>query len=110
MRIIPYFESPDFEATRSFYTGVLGLREGNFGGDHIGFADGQAQVVFGRAGTAQASMGVDLGSVEAVDAAHAEALQRGHEIVYGPVTEPWGVYRFFVRDPGGTVVSVLAHA
>ncbi|MEA2167912.1 MAG: hypothetical protein QOF76_1212, partial [Solirubrobacteraceae bacterium] len=79
MRIIPYFESGDFEATRAFYTGVLGLREGEFGGEHIGFADGQAQVVFGRTGEMGADMGVDVGSPEAVDAAHAEAVERGHE-------------------------------
>jgi hypothetical protein len=25
------------------------------------------------------------------------------------VDEPWGDYRFFVRDPHGVVISVLAH-
>jgi catechol 2,3-dioxygenase-like lactoylglutathione lyase family enzyme len=54
-------------------------------------------------------MGVDVGTREAVDAAHAEAVAARHEIVYGPVDEPWGVRRFFVRDPHGIVVSVLAH-
>jgi catechol 2,3-dioxygenase-like lactoylglutathione lyase family enzyme len=49
-RIIPYHESPDFEATRTFYTGVLGLEEGNFGGGYIGFGSGQAQVVFAPPG------------------------------------------------------------
>ena len=28
---------------------------------------------------------------------------------YGPVDEPWGVRRFFVRGPDGVVLSVLAH-
>ena len=72
-RIMPYHESSDFDATRTFYTRVLGLEEGSFGGDHIGFGSGPAQVVF------------------------------------GPVDEPWGVRRFFVRDPNGVVLSVLAH-
>jgi uncharacterized glyoxalase superfamily protein PhnB len=54
-------------------------------------------------------MGVDVGSRGAVDAAHAEAVQAGHEVIYGPVDEPWGVRRFFVRDPHGVVISVLAH-
>jgi hypothetical protein len=30
-------------------------------------------------------------------------------VVYGPADEPWGIRRFFVRDPSGTVISVLAH-
>jgi catechol 2,3-dioxygenase-like lactoylglutathione lyase family enzyme len=110
-RIMPYHESPDFEATRAFYTGVLGLEEGSFGGGYIGFGSGQAQVLFAAPGAQSVlpDMGVDVGSREAVDAAHAEALRAGHEVIYGPVEEPWGVRRFFVRDPQGIVISVLAH-
>ena len=110
-RIMPYHESSDFEATRAFYTGVLGLEEGNFGGGYIGFGSDQAQVLFAAPGTAPVlpAMGVDVGSRDAVDAAHTEAVRAGHEVVYGPVDEPWGVRRFFVRDPNGVVLSVLAH-
>ena len=110
-RIMPYYMSPDLDATRAFYTTVLGLEEGTFGGGYVGFRSGQAQVVFapptGEAVTPQ--MGVDVESRDAVDAAHAEAERAGHAVLYGPVDEPWGVYRFFVRDPQGLVVSVLAH-
>ena len=110
-RIMPYHESPDFEATRTFYTRVLGLEEGRFGGGYIGFGSGQAQVVFAPPGVKPVlpDMGVDVDSREAVDAAHAEAVRAGHDVLYGPVDEPWGVRRFFVRDPHGVVISVLAH-
>jgi catechol 2,3-dioxygenase-like lactoylglutathione lyase family enzyme len=110
-RIMPYYESPDFEATRVFYTRVLGLEEGTFGGGYIGFGSGQAQVLFAPPDVEPPlpDMGVDVGSREAVDTAHAEAVSAGHEVVYGPVDEPWGVRRFFVRDPQGVVISVLAH-
>jgi catechol 2,3-dioxygenase-like lactoylglutathione lyase family enzyme len=110
-RIIPYRESADPEATRTFYTRVLGLQEGNFGGGYFGFGSGQAQVVFAPPGVEPAlpDIGVDVGSHKAVDAAHAEAVEAGHEVLYGPVDEPWGVRRFFVRDPNGVVLSVLAH-
>jgi catechol 2,3-dioxygenase-like lactoylglutathione lyase family enzyme len=110
-RIMPYFESADLEATRVFYTRVLGLEEGSFGGAYVGFGSGPAQVLFAPPGTEPVlpDMGVDVGSREAVDAAHAEAVRAGHEVIYGPVDEPWGVHRFFVRDPQGVVVSVLAH-
>jgi len=30
-------------------------------------------------------------------------------IEYGPADEPWGVRRFFVRDPFGKLVNILAH-
>jgi catechol 2,3-dioxygenase-like lactoylglutathione lyase family enzyme len=29
---------------------------------------------------------------------------------YGPADEPWGVRRFFIRDPFGRLVNILAHA
>ena len=42
-----------------------------------------------------------------------EALRRvrsgGFTITYGPADEPWGVRRFFVRDPFGTLVNVVSH-
>src|SRR5919107_1138297 len=110
-RIMPYHASSDFEATRAFYSGVLGLEEGGFGGGYIGFGSGPAQVLFAPPGEAPVlpDMGVDVESREAVDAAHAAAVGAGHEVIYGPVDEPWGVRRFFVRDPHGVVISVLAH-
>ena len=108
---MPYHESRDFTATRAFYARVLGLEESSFGGGYIGFGSGQAQVLFAPPDVQPVlpDMGVDVGSRGAVDAAYTEAVHGGHEVIYGPVEEPWGVRRFFVRDPNGVVVSVLAH-
>lgn len=43
----------------------------------------------------------------------AEALSRveafGADIEYGPVDEPWGVRRFYVRDPAGNLLNILQH-
>ena len=109
-RIMPYHESQDFEATRTLLHAGARLGGGHFGGGYIGFGSGQAQVVFAPPGVEPVlpDMGVDVDSREAVDAAHAEAVQAGHEVLYGPVDEPWAVRRFFVRDPHGVVISVLA--
>ena len=30
-------------------------------------------------------------------------------IEYGPVSEPWGVRRFYVRDPFNKLINVLQH-
>ena len=42
-----------------------------------------------------------------------EALRRmragGFAIEYGPADEPWGVRRFYVRDPFGKLVNILVH-
>jgi uncharacterized glyoxalase superfamily protein PhnB len=44
-----------------------------------------------------------------VDAVHAKAVERGFEIAYALRNEEWGVRRFMLRDPNGTVVNVLSH-
>lgn len=31
------------------------------------------------------------------------------KIEYGPASEPWGVRRFYVRDPFGKLINVLQH-
>ena len=48
--------------------------------------------------------------VDDVDRIYARATSAGYDIVYGLTDEPWGVRRFFVRDPCGTVVNILSHA
>ena len=47
--------------------------------------------------------------VDDVDAAHARALERGLEIAYPLRDEEWGVWRFMLREPSGTIVNVLSH-
>jgi catechol 2,3-dioxygenase-like lactoylglutathione lyase family enzyme len=47
--------------------------------------------------------------VEDVDAAYADVQARGLEIVRPIADEPWGVRRFFVREPSGSVVNVAGH-
>jgi catechol 2,3-dioxygenase-like lactoylglutathione lyase family enzyme len=47
--------------------------------------------------------------VEDVDAVHARAVERGLEIAYALRDEEWGVRRFMLREPSGTMVNVLSH-
>ena len=37
------------------------------------------------------------------------ARERGYESVHQLTTEEWGVRRFFVRAPAGTVVNIVQH-
>ncbi len=48
--------------------------------------------------------------VDDVDAVHDRALSMGLKIDYPITDEPWGVRRFFVRDPAGTVLNILSHS
>ena len=47
--------------------------------------------------------------VDDLDAALSRMREAGIKIVYGPAKEPWGVRRFFVRDPFGKLVNLLVH-
>ena len=48
--------------------------------------------------------------VDDVDALYAAAQARGCAIAYPLTDEPWGVRRFYLRDPAGTLINVLAHS
>jgi uncharacterized glyoxalase superfamily protein PhnB len=47
--------------------------------------------------------------VDDVDAVHARAVESGLEIAYALRDEEWGVRRFMLREPSGTMVNVLSH-
>lgn len=112
-RIVAYAQGKNLPASQAFYTGVLGL-EVVMDDPVLGLAspiNPSAQVIIPPPGMEEPapSFGLDLGDPAAVDAAHATALERGLRVVYPIRDEPWGVRRFFVEDPGGTVINVLAH-
>jgi len=112
-RIHPYVESADPEVARRFYVGMFGLKVAM---EHpvVGLSSPQvpsAQLIITPRGTAtpRADFGIDVGDGTAVDVAHQQARAMGMRIVYPLTNEPWGVRRFFVEDPDGHVVNVLAH-
>lgn len=55
-----------------------------------------------------AAPGISVG-VPDVDAVHAKAVEQGLEIAYELRDEPWGVRRFMLREPSGTIVNVVSH-
>ena len=44
-----------------------------------------------------------------VDTVHASAVEQGLEIAYSLRDEQWGVRRFMLREPSGTLVNVVSH-
>ena len=48
--------------------------------------------------------------VDDIDAAHTRATSLNCDIPYPLTQEPWGVRRFYIRDPAGTLINVLAHS
>jgi predicted enzyme related to lactoylglutathione lyase len=111
-RIVPDFSSPDPAASRAFYEGVLGLEVAMDLGWITTFAspgNPTAQLsVLQQDASADVQADVSI-EVDDVDAAHAAAVRLGCEIVHPLTNEPWGVRRFFVREPTGRVLNILAH-
>ncbi len=60
----------------------------------------------GGSGAPVPDLSIDVNDVDVV---HARAIALEAEIVYPLTDEPWGVRRFFLRDPAGKVVNVLTH-
>ena len=60
----------------------------------------------GGSGTSVPDLSVE---VDDLDDALNKFKKGGFAVEYGPVIEPWGVRRFFVRDPLGLLVNVLSH-
>jgi predicted enzyme related to lactoylglutathione lyase len=111
-RIVPNIPADDPSASRDFYEGVLGLDQVMDLGWIVTFAapggSGAQVSVMAEDATAPVRPDVSI-EVDDVDAAHAAAVRMGCEVVHPLTDEPWGVRRFFVRDPNGRVINVLAH-
>jgi catechol 2,3-dioxygenase-like lactoylglutathione lyase family enzyme len=65
----------------------------------------------GRSAVARFSRGVRYVSIEVddVDKIYQRAKSAGLEVTYGIVDEPWGVRRFYLRDPFGRILNTLSH-
>lgn len=111
-RIVANIETPDIAAAKRFYQDVLGLDLLMDMGwiATYGSQDGMTiQVSFmaqGGSGTPVPDLSIE---VDDIDEALASMRRAGFAIEYGPADEPWGVRRFFVRDPFGRLVNILSH-
>jgi catechol 2,3-dioxygenase-like lactoylglutathione lyase family enzyme len=112
-RIVSNIAATDMAAAKRFYHDALGL-------DVIMDLGWIATYGSPRQMTVQISIACTGGSgapvpdlsieVDDLDAA-LDAMRAGKfPIEYGPVEEPWGVRRFYVRDPFGKLVNILAHS
>ena len=111
-RIVPDVKSKDLGASRQFYVDVLGLEVAMDMGSVVTLVspiNPTAQVSLMRADDSSAILPQISIEVEDVDDVHSRAMFLGLEIVYPLTNEPWGVRRFFVTDPDGTIVNVMCH-
>jgi catechol 2,3-dioxygenase-like lactoylglutathione lyase family enzyme len=111
-RIVPNINSADPPASKPFYEKVLGLNTAMDMGWIITFASPSnptAQVSVVASDTRDEPHADISVEVADVDACHAAAQLHRYSIVYPLTDEPWGVRRFFVRDPNGVIINVVSH-
>ena len=109
-RAVPNIKSERPAETRDFFVDLLGFEVAM----DIGWvvtvaspANPAVQVnVIGNGDMAAGGISVEVPDVDAV---HARAQERGLEIAYSLRDEEWGVRRFMLREPSGTLVNVVSH-
>ena len=111
-RIVTNFATSDVSKARSFYADVLGLEVAMDLGWIVTFAS-PAQMapqlsvaIEGGSGTPVPDISIEVDNLDEIER---RVREEGLVIEYGPTTEPWGVRRFYVRDPMGRLVNILTH-
>jgi uncharacterized glyoxalase superfamily protein PhnB len=109
-RTVPNIRSSRPAETRDFFVDLLGFEIAMDMGWVTTVAsptNPSAQVtIVGNDDMAAPGISVEVADVDAV---HAKAVERGLEIAYPLRDEDWGVRRFMLREPSGTIVNVLSH-
>lgn len=111
-RIVANLIAEDPQALRSFYETLFDLQVIMDHGWILTFASPEETkpqlgvMSQGGSGTMVPQISIE---VDDVDRVYDIAKAAGHEIVYQIADEPWGVRRFYVRDPSGAVINVLQH-
>lgn len=111
-RIVPNIESEDPQKSINFYEGFLGLQLAMDMGWIITFVSesnrsSQVSVIQNKeSDTPHPDISIE---VEDVDRMFNKAKKYDIDIIYPITNEPWGVRRFFVKDPNDKIINILSH-
>jgi catechol 2,3-dioxygenase-like lactoylglutathione lyase family enzyme len=110
-RAVPNIRSDRPAETRDFFVDLLGFEVAMDLGWVVTVASPttpSAQVtIVGNDDMAAPGVSVEVADVDAV---YARVVERGLEIAYPLRDEDWGVRRFMLREPSGTLVNVVSHS
>ena len=111
-RIVANVATPDVAKANVFYKELLGLDVlMDLGwirtyGSSAKMTVQMSVMSEGGSGSAVPDLSIE---VDNVDQALARCRKAGIAVEYGPASEPWGVRRFYVRDPFGKLINILQH-
>ena len=109
-RVVANIATPDIDKARAFYEEVLGLDVlMDLGwirtyGSKAKMTVQMSVMSEGGSGTPVPDLSIEVDDVED---ALARVRKANVAIEYGPADEPWGVRRFYVRDPFGKLINIL---
>jgi predicted enzyme related to lactoylglutathione lyase len=110
-RIVANIQTINIEQSERFYTQVLGLVKAMDLGwiqTYVAPKDPTTQisVLTSDPSGMHPNLSVEVADVDSV---HEVAVTQGYAVVYPLTDEPWGVRRFFVREPNGTIINIVSH-
>jgi catechol 2,3-dioxygenase-like lactoylglutathione lyase family enzyme len=112
-RIVTNIAAQHVARAQSFYGDVLGLKVVmdlgwivTFAAEDAAAAPQVSIATEGGSGTDVPDLSVE---VDDLDETYRRVIAAGMPVEYGPAREPWGVRRFYVRDPFGRLLNIVAH-
>lgn len=111
-RLYPSIQADDPSAAKAFYGDILGMDVVMDQGWVMSFASTTqmpVQILFAKhsgAGDLMSDISIEVNDFDDI---LSKVQAAGLPIEYGPKEEPWGVKRFFVRDPFGKLINILTH-
>jgi predicted enzyme related to lactoylglutathione lyase len=111
-RIVPNIESSTPQKSLEFYEEFIGLKvamEKEWIITFVSDNNPTSQIsIIRHEGSDLPHPDVSI-DVDNVDQMFAKANEQNINIVYPITDKPWGVRRFFVKDPNGKVINILSH-
>lgn len=111
-RIVSNVAAPNTDDAKTFYESIFALELVMDHGWIKTYSSGEkmnTQISIaseGGSGTPIPDLSIE---VDDLDTALKKVKAENIPIEYGPESEPWGVRRFYVRDPFGKLINVLQH-
>lgn len=111
-RIVSNINTADPQRAEVFYNGIFGLElimDHGWIRTYGSSSEMNIQLSVaseGGSGTAVPDLSIEVDNLD-IALSRVEAAKVAIE--YGPVSEPWGVRRFYIRDPFGKLINVMQH-
>ncbi|MEE9314319.1 MAG: VOC family protein [Rhizobiaceae bacterium] len=112
LRIVANLETKEPKLLADFYDKIFDMKTVmDFGWITTSQSENTAPIQLstaseGGSGTVVPNLSIEVDNLEDV---LKRAKDAGVKIEYGPVDEPWGVRRFYIRDPANNLLNILSH-